>query len=204
MSATITKYQKSNPKEEGLFSVTGLKNKISNAYTDTKNYISKHWEAAVKKRQDMLAKMTPEQRELFLKNEQLEKIKEETESVATDVLAKLKAAFDLDKDNVYDDYDGTNESGALAAVNLITTKNILDRVNQLIAASAKPYGSLKDWINDEMSDIDRDTYKAMWDRLGKLGYKGYVQNDFLAATGKGDIVGIDNEGLNIILFGIIF
>jgi hypothetical protein len=185
---------KSNPKEKTIFSVIG--NKISNAYTDTKNYLSQQWEAAVKKRQDMLAKMTPEQRELFLKNEQLEKIKEETESVATDVLAKLKTAFDQDSDGVYDDYDGTNESGALAAVNLITTKNILDRVNQLIAASAKPYGSLKDWINDEMSDIDRDTYKAMWDRLGKLGYKGYVQNDFLAATGKGDIVGMAKAGFN--------
>lgn len=194
MSATITKYQKSNPKGEDPF--TYLYNKVSNKYTDLKNAVSASWEESLKKRAEMFAKMTPEEKAAFLKNEQLERIKEETESVATDVFAKLKAAFDLNKNNVYDDYDGTNESGALAAVNLITTKNILDRVNQLIAASAKPYGGLKDWINDEMSDIDRDTYKAMWDRLGKLGYKGYVQNDFLAATGKGDIVGMAKAGFN--------
>ena len=123
-----------------------------------------------------------------------QKIKQETETAAKNVLSKLKSAFDRDKDNVYDDYDGTDENGALAAINLITTKNILDRVNQLIASSAKPYGSLKDWVNDEMSDIDRDQYKGIWDRLGKLGYKGYVQNDFLAATGKGDVIGMAKAG----------
>lgn len=123
-----------------------------------------------------------------------QKIKQETETAAKNVVAKLKAAFDRDKDNVYDDYDGTDEKGALAAINLISSKNVLDRVNQLIAASAKPYGSLKAWVNDEMSDIDRDQYKAIWDRLGKLGYKGYQQNDFLAATGKGDVVGMAKAG----------
>jgi len=123
-----------------------------------------------------------------------QKIKQETETAAKNVVAKLKAAFDRDKDNVYDDYDGTDEKGALAAINLISSKNVLDRVNQLIASSARPYGSLKDWVNDEMSDIDRDQYKAIWDRLGKLGYKGYVQNDFLAATGKGDVVGMVKSG----------
>jgi len=123
-----------------------------------------------------------------------QKIKQETETAAKNVVAKLKAAFDRDKDNVYDDYDGTDEKGALAAINLISSKNVLDRVNQLIASSARPYGSLKDWVNDEMSDIDRDQYKAIWDRLGKLGYKGYVQNDFLAATGKGDVVGMAKAG----------
>ena len=123
-----------------------------------------------------------------------EKLKKDTEATAQNVLSKLKTAFDQDSDGVYDDWDGTNENGALAAINLITTKNILDRVNQLIASSARPYGSLKSWVNDEMSDIDRDTYKAIWDRLGKLGYKGYIQNDFLAATGKGDIVGMVGAG----------
>ena len=125
-----------------------------------------------------------------------EKLKKDTEATAQNVLSKLKTAFDQDSDGVYDDWDGTNENGALAAINLITTKNILDRVNQLIASSARPYGSLKSWVNDEMSDIDRDTYKAIWDRLGKLGYKGYIQNDFLAATGKGDIVGMAKAGFN--------
>lgn len=124
-----------------------------------------------------------------------QKIKQETETAAKNVVAKLKAAFDRDNDNVYDDWDGTDESGALAAINLISSKNVLDRVNQLIASSANPYGSLKAWVNDEMSDIDRDQYKAIWDRLGKLGYKGYVQNDFLAATGKGDVVGMAKAGL---------
>ena len=201
MSATITKYQKSNPKEEGF--LMGLKNKISNKYTDLKNAASASWEDYLKRRAEMFAKMTPEEKEAFLKNEEEERrkqkeewVRKETEEVSNNVFAQLKVAFDLNKNNVYDDYDGTNESGALAAVNLITTKNILDRVNQLIAASAKPYDGLKAWINDEMSDIDRDTYKAMWDRLGKLGYEGYIKNDFLAATGKGDIVGMAKAGFN--------
>jgi hypothetical protein len=47
-----------------------------------------------------------------------------------------------------------------------------------------------------MSDIDRNSYKALWDHLGKLGYKGYNKNDFLAATGKGDVVGMAKSGFN--------
>ena len=71
-------------------------------------------------------------------------------------------------------------------------------INSLIAKQITPkypkIKNLKDWINDEMSDIDRNSYKSLWDHLGKLGYKGYNKNDFLAATGKGDVVGAIGAG----------
>ena len=167
---------------------------FQNTWNKVKTKVSSTIEAGKKERAAKLAKMTPDQRFAFLKNEAEQEIKRVTEIKAKDVIAKLKVAFDLDKDNVYDDYDGTDEKGALAAIKLITTKNILDRVNQLIPLNIKPYKDLKGWLNDEMSDYDRDQYKAIWDRLGKLGYKGYNKNDFLNAVNKGDVVGAISAG----------
>ena len=181
----INEIKKTTLINEGFFQDT---------WNKVKTKVSSTIEAGKKERAAKLAKMTPDQRFAFLKNEAEQEIKRVTEIKAKDVIAKLKVAFDLDKDNVYDDYDGTDEKGALAAIKLITTKNILDRVNQLIPSSIKPYKDLKGWLNDEMSDYDRDQYKAIWDRLGKLGYKGYNKNDFLAAAGKDDVVGMVKAG----------
>ena len=93
---------------------------------------------------------------------------------------------------------GTDEVLAKKTIFMIKDKQTLDFINSIIAKQITPkypkIKSLKDWINDEMSDIDRNSYKALWDHLGKLGYKGYNKNDFLAATGKGDVVGMAKSG----------
>ena len=136
-----------------------------------------------KKRDEALAKMTPEQKAAFLKSEA--DIKAKNDKAAYSIVNALKKAFDLDNDNVFDDYDGTNEDGALKAINLITNKNILDKVNQIIGSSIKPYKDLRAWLNDEMSDFDPTQYRAIWKRLEGLGYTGANYNDFLAAAGTG-------------------
>jgi hypothetical protein len=144
------------------------------------------------KKNDALAKMTPEQKAAFLKSEA--DIKAKNDSTAYSVVNALKKAFDLDGDNVFDDYDGTNEDGAVKAIDLIINKNILDKVNELIRSSIKPYRDLRGWLNAEMSDFDPTQYRAIWKRLEGLGYSGANYNDFLAAAGTGDIVGMVKSG----------
>jgi predicted kinase len=145
--------------------------------------ISKEIDAENQKRNDALAKMTPEQKAAFLKSEA--DIKAKNDSAAYSVVNALKRAFDLNGDNVFDDYDGTNEDDAVKAIDLIVNKNILDKVNQIIGSQIKPYGDLRAWVNDEMSDFDPTQYRAIWKRLEGLGYSGANYNTFLAAAGAG-------------------
>jgi len=145
--------------------------------------ISKEIDAENQKRNDALAKMTPEQKAAFLKSEA--DIKAKNDSTAYSVVDALKRAFDLDGDNVFDDYDGTNEDDAVKAIDLIINKNILDKVNQIIGSQIKPYKDLRAWLNDEMSDFDPTQYRAIWKRLEGLGYSGANYNTFLAAAGAG-------------------
>ena len=114
---------------------------------------------------------------------------QQAKQYALNIMGLLRKAFDG---------VGTDEVLAKKTIFMIKDKQTLDFINSLIAKQIAPkypkIKSLKDWINDEMSDIDRNSYKALWDHLGKLGYKGYNKNDFLAATGKGDVVGMAKSG----------
>ena len=148
-----------------------------------KTIITKNINVAKQKREQALAKMTPEQKTAFLKKEA--EIKVKNDKSAYTVVAALKKAFDTDNDNVFDDWDGTYEDQAVKAIKLITNKNVLDKVNQIIAASIKPYKNLKQWVNAEMSDFDPTEYRAIWKRLESLGYVGANYNQFLAAAGTG-------------------
>ena len=145
--------------------------------------INKKIDAENQKKNDALAKMTPEQKAAFLKSEA--DIKAKNDSAAYSVVNALKRAFDLDGDNVFDDYDGTNEDDAVKAIDLIVNKNILDKVNEIIAYQIKPYKDLRAWLNAEMSDFDPTQYRAIWKRLEGLGYTGANYNTFLAAAGAG-------------------
>ena len=114
---------------------------------------------------------------------------QQAKQYALNIMALLRKAFDG---------VGTDEVLAKQTIFKIKDKQTLDFINSLIAKQITPkypkIKNLKDWINDEMSDIDRNSYKSLWDHLGKLGYKGYNKNDFLAATGKGDVVGAIGAG----------
>jgi len=114
---------------------------------------------------------------------------QQAKQYALNIMALLRKAFDG---------VGTDEVLAKQTIFKIKDKQTLDFINSLIAKQITPkypkIKNLKDWINDEMSDIDRNSYKSLWDHLGKLGYKGYNKNDFLSATGKGDVVGAIGAG----------
>ena len=153
--------------------------KIKNVQTQ----ITKNVQVAQQKKNEAIAKMTPEQKAAYLKSEA--DIKAKNDKAAYSIVNALKRAFDLDNDNVFDDYDGTNEDAAVKAIDLIVNKNILDKVNQIIAYQIKPYRDLRAWLNAEMSDFDPTQYRAIWKRLEGLGYKGANYNDFLAAAGTG-------------------
>ena len=103
---------------------------------------------------------------------------QQAKQYALNIMTLLRKAFDG---------VGTDEVLAKQTIFKIKDKQTLDFINSLIAKQITPkypkIKNLKDWINDEMSDIDRNSYKSLWDHLGKLGYKGYNKNDFLAATG---------------------
>lgn len=110
------------------------------------------------------------------------KFDEQTEKDATNVINKLKAAFDLDKDGKYDDYDGTYEDKAISAIYSIKNKNQLDAINKKIKSLGIAQ-NLKQWVNWEMSDFDPQEYRKLWKHLESLGYKGADYNLALAATG---------------------
>lgn len=116
-------------------------------------------------------------------------ISQQAKQYALNIMTSLRKAFDG---------VGTDEVLAKQTIFKIKDKQTLDFINSLIAKQITPkfpkIKNLKDWINNEMSDIDRNSYKSLWDHLGKLGYKGYNKNDFLAATGKGDAVGAIGAG----------
>ena len=118
---------------------------------------------------------------------------QQAKQYALNIMTLLRKAFDG---------VGTDEVLAKQTIFKIKDKQTLDFINSLIAKQITPkypkIKNLKDWINNEMSDIDRNSYKSLWDHLGKLGYKGYNKNDFLAATGKGDVVGAIGAGVGAV------
>lgn len=118
----------------------------------------------------------------FIKSGLDANFKKETEKIANNVVSKLKGAFDMDKDGVYDDYDGTLENDAVSAIYSIKNKNQLDAVNNKIK-SLGIASSLKQWVNWEMSDFDPQEYRKLWKHLESLGYKGASYNNALAAAG---------------------
>ncbi len=109
------------------------------------------------------------------------KIQDQSKKVAESIFQELKKAMDIDGDNVLNDYDGTNEAGVVKAIKKITNKEILDYLNQRVKKT-KQYGSLKLWINDELSNFDSE-YGQIWKKLESLGYAGADYNLLLKAAG---------------------
>lgn len=128
-------------------------------------------------------KLTPEQKK---------KVDADAQKKAQNVYNLLKKAFDMDNDNDLKDWDGTNEQGAVKAINQIKDKNTLVALNKIIKAKGQ-FPDLRSWTNSEMSDFDHTEYTAIWTRLNKLGYKGAQFSSamnlggqlFDAAGGKG-------------------
>ena len=93
---------------------------------------------------------------------------------ATTIYNQIKSSFDMDGDGDFTDWDGTNETNALAAIKKITSKETLNLINNMIAKQGQ-FNSLKSWINSEMSDFDSE-YGSIWEKLESLGYSGQNKN----------------------------
>jgi hypothetical protein len=113
---------------------------------------------------------------------------------------EIKKSFDRDNDGDLKDNDFTDESGALAAINKIKYKEELDYIEYLVKKQGQ-YKSLKEWLNDEMSDWDSE-YGDIWSKLQGLGYLGRNTNYVLKVAGfmfKYSIYGVlANLGENVI------
>jgi len=97
-------------------------------------------------------------------------------ATALDITNKLIDALS----GTFDD----DEQGALKQIKRITSKPILDKVNQLL--KSRKNMDIKAYINDEMSDADWE-YKSIYDHLKKIDAglaSGYKQNKFYQAVGK--------------------
>jgi len=121
-------------------------------------------------------KLTPEQMQAAKA-----KVQAQSKKRAEVIFQELKKAMDIDGDNVLNDYDGTNEGGVVAAIKKINSTEILDYLNQRVKQT-KQFGSLKAWINDELSDFDSE-YGQIWNKLESLGYAGANYNILLKAAG---------------------
>ena len=115
--------------------------------------------------------------------EQQKQINAKAAQDAQNIYNMLKKAFDMDSDNDLKDWDGTDEQGAVKAVQLIKDKNTLDALNKIIKTKGQ-FKGLRDWMNSEMSDFDHAEYSKIWTRLDKLGYKGAQYNAALNVGGK--------------------
>ena len=112
-----------------------------------------------------------------------ESIGKEEEKTANTVFSLLTKSFDQDSDGIWNDYDGTDENGAVAAMNKISSRGILDKVNAKIKAKGY-YKDITSWVEAEMSDIDPTQLDAIRTRLSKLGYRVPEKNNALRAVGK--------------------
>jgi hypothetical protein len=119
----------------------------------------------------------------FSKNYSSESIGKEEEKTANTVYSLLTKSFDQDSDGIWNDYDGTDENGAVAAMNKITSRGILDKVNAKIKAKGY-YKDITSWVEAEMSDIDPTQLDAIRNRLSKLGYRVPEKNNALRVVGK--------------------
>ena len=111
-----------------------------------------------------------------------QKIQQVSTKAANSIFQELMKAFDMDGDRVLNDYDGTNEKSAVAAIQKIRNRETLDALNKRIAMT-KQYKDLKSWLNAEMSDFDGE-YGQIWAKLEKMGYAGANRNVLLQYAGK--------------------
>ena len=111
-----------------------------------------------------------------------QKIQQVSTKAANSIFQELMKAFDMDGDRVLNDYDGTNEKSAIAAIQKIRNRETLDALNKRIAMT-KQYKDLKSWLNAEMSDFDGE-YGQIWAKLEKMGYAGANRNVLLQYAGK--------------------
>ena len=98
-------------------------------------------------------------------------------ATALDITTKLIDALS----GTFDD----DEVGALNQIKRINSKELLDKVNNLLKSRKKM--DIKAYINDEMSDVDWE-YKAIYDHLKTLDASlasGYKENKALQVVGKG-------------------
>ncbi len=77
---------------------------------------------------------------------------------------------------------GTDEELAVQTIKKIKSKEEVYELDLLLKSWKK--GSLKDYINGDMSDFDSTEYRAIWSHLGKFGVTGANYNNFLAGIGK--------------------
>lgn len=122
------------------------------------------------------AKLTPQQIQAAK-----QKIQQQATKSANSIFQELMKAFDMDGDKVLTDYDGTNETLAVAAIKKIKNKETLDALNKRVGMT-KQYKNLKSWINAEMSDFDSE-YGQIWSKLEKMGYAGANYNMLLKVAG---------------------
>lgn len=111
-----------------------------------------------------------------------QKIQQVSTKAANSIFQELMKAFDMDGDRVLNDWDGTNEKLAVAAIQKIRNRETLDALNKRIAMT-KQYKDLKSWLNAEMSDFDGE-YGQIWAKLEKMGYAGANRNVLLQYAGK--------------------
>ncbi len=109
------------------------------------------------------------------------KIQQQADKQAYAIFGELMKAFDMDGDKDLKDNDGTNEGGAVAAIQKIKNKETLDSLNRYIG-KWKQYPNLKTWLNAEMSDFDGE-YGQIWAKLEKMGYAGANYNVLLKVAG---------------------
>ena len=95
----------------------------------------------------------------------------EAEKLAKQIFTDLKKAFDYDNDGDWTDYDRTNETLAMNAINKIKDKNVLEKLNAKIAAGGfKNIQNVEQWFKLEMSDWDPKEWDVIATRLNSLGY----------------------------------
>jgi len=87
---------------------------------------------------------------------------------------------------------GTNEQLAVQTIKKIKSKDEVYQLDKILKSYKK--GSLKDYINGDMSDFDSKEYREIWAHLGKFGVTGANFNNALAALGKGDVIGAIGAG----------
>ena len=121
------------------------------------------------------------------------KIQQQADKQAYAIFGELMKAFDMDGDKDLKDNDGTNEGGAVAAIQKIKNKETLDSLNRYIG-KWKQYPNLKTWLNAEMSDFDGE-YGQIWAKLEKMGYAGANYNVLLKVAGYTPI-GIAVKGVD--------
>ncbi len=104
-------------------------------------------------------------------------ILEQLNSTASDIAVKLIDALSGWVDD--------DEDEALSQIKRINSKELLNRVNDLIKTNKKM--ALKDYLNSEMSDVDWQ-YKSIFDHLKNLDSSyggGYKENKTYQTIGKG-------------------